>query len=375
MNKKRLLIVDDTPANILILKDILEDECHITAATNGTDALALAAANPQPDLILLDIIMGDISGYEVCKRLKQDENTRNIPVLFVTTLSDIQAEFKGLELGAVDYITKPFSPPIIKARIQNHLNLKHYQDNLEHLVMERTREITLTQSVTIYSMACLAEMRDNELGGHIRRTQLYVRLMAEHLQHHPDFKDYFEEVSIPLLYTSIPLHDIGKIGIPDHILLKNGPLTSEEFAIMKMHTVYGEETLHRAEAMLNTPNSFLRVARETAHSHHERWDGKGYPRGLAGKDIPVAGRLMAVADVYDALISKRVYKEPISHEESIEIVAEGSGTQFDPVVVEQFLTLERNMRSIALMHADFEEERQCLANCLMCGTDSRRQRK
>ncbi len=372
MTRQRLLIVDDTPANILILKDILEDDYAISAATNGTDALRLAAKAPKPDLILLDIIMGDINGYEVCRQLKADPETTNIPILFVTTLSDIQAETKGLKLGAVDYITKPFSPPIIKARISNHLKLKHYQDNLEQLVDERTQEISLTQSVTIFSMACLAEMRDNELGGHIRRTQLYVKLLAEQLRDHPLYKPYLSDIPVDILHASAPLHDIGKIGIPDHILLKPGRLTDEEFAIMKLHTVYGKETLQRAESMLNSHNSFLRLAREIAHSHHEWWNGKGYPQGISGSAIPVAGRLMALADVYDALISKRVYKDPISHSDALGIVREGAGKQFDPEITAAFMDLEEEIRTIAITHADFEEERQCLLDETMCGFDQRK---
>ncbi|UZP67772.1 response regulator [Desulfovibrio mangrovi] len=368
---QRILIVDDTPANIHILKEVLKDEFAISAATNGKDALKLASSDPRPDIILLDIVMSGMDGYEVCKQLKRNRNTAAIPILFVTTLSDSEDEARGLELGAVDYITKPFSPPTIKARVRNHLKLKEYQDNLEHLVEERTREIALTQSVTIFSMACLAEMRDNELVGHIKRTQLYVRLLAEQLEHHVDYRDYFRQVPVDLLCASIPLHDIGKIGIPDQILLKPGRLNDDEFAIMKLHTVYGRDTLERAEGMLNSSNSFLRVAREIAHTHHEWWDGSGYPQGLAGTDIPVAGRLMAVADVYDALISKRIYKEPISHQESLEIVANKSGTQFDPQIIEAFVRIEKDIRSAAIMHADFEEERQCLLNNIMCGTDCR----
>ncbi|MFV0349167.1 MAG: two-component system response regulator [Halodesulfovibrio sp.] len=371
----RILIVDDTPANIHILREILKDEFAISAATSGRDALELAIADPQPDIILLDIIMSGMDGYEVCRKLKENARTASIPVLFVTTLSDTEDEARGLELGAVDYIAKPFSPPIIKARIRNHLSLKEYQDNLEQLVEERTEEIALTQSVTIFSMACLAEMRDNELVGHIKRTQLYVRLLAEQLERMPEYSAYFREVPVDLLCASIPLHDIGKIGIPDHILLKPGRLTDDEFTIMRLHTVYGRDSLQRAESMLNTSNSFLRVAREIAHTHHEWWNGNGYPQGLSGKNIPLAGRLMAVADVYDALISKRIYKEPISHQESIEIVAEGSGTQFDPQIVEVFLRIEKDIRAAAIMHADFEEERQCLMNNIMCGTDSRRSPK
>lgn len=369
---QRLLIVDDTPANILILKDILEDEYAISAATNGTDALELAFSSPKPDLILLDIVMEDVNGYEVCRRLKANPDTKNIPVLFVTTLSDVQDETRGLELGAADYITKPFSPPIIKARIKNHLNLKNYQDNLEQLVEDRTKEISLTQSVTIHSMACLAEMRDNELGGHIRRTQLFVKLMAEQLTDHKHYKDYLNRFPIDLLYESTPLHDIGKIGIPDHILLKPGRLTPEEFTIMQRHTTYGRDTLLRAESLMKSSNSFLSVAREIAHTHHEHWDGSGYPQKISGKDIPVSGRLMAIADVYDALISKRVYKDPIAHQAALNILKQASGKQFDPQLIEVFMSIESEIRAIAMMHTDFEEERQCLMNNHMCGTDNRK---
>ncbi len=358
--RERILIVDDTPTELHILRDMLQDDYAISVATTGTEALLLAEALPRPDIILLDIVMEGISGYEVCSQLKKNERTADIPVLFLTTLTASKDEAKGLELGAADYITKPLTPPIIKARIRHHLKLRHHQEHLEHLVEERTREIELTQSITIFSMACLAEMRDNELGGHIRRTQLFVKMLAEHIQGFPDYREYFARTPIDMLFLSTPLHDIGKIGIPDHILLKPGTLTQEEFAIMRLHTVYGHDTLQRAEAMLPSGTSFLRVAREIAHSHHEWWDGTGYPNGLSGHDIPVSGRIMAVADVYDALISKRVYKDPIAHHQAVDIICHEAGTHFDPAIVNAFYKLERDFRAVALLHADFEEERQCL---------------
>ncbi|MBU2551943.1 MAG: HD domain-containing protein, partial [Proteobacteria bacterium] len=304
---------------------------------------------------------------EVCRRLKAEKATRNIPIIFVTAMTEVADETKGLELGAIDYLTKPISPPIVKARVRNHLELKLAKEELENQneileikVQERTREVALTQEVTIESMAILAETRDPETGGHIRRTQNYVRALAVHLKDHPKFTDFLNAASIDLLYKSAPLHDIGKVGVPDAILLKPGKLTDEEFVEMKKHTLYGRDSIKNAEKRLGD-NSFLGFARDIAYTHHEKWDGSGYPVGLKGEGIPLCGRLMALADVYDALISKRVYKPPFDHGKAVAIITEGRGTHFDPDLVDAFITLEDEFRKIALEFADFEEERAALA--------------
>lgn len=347
----KILIVDDVPENIDILMEALKAEYKIVAATCGEKALQLAASKNPPDLILLDIMMPGIDGYEVCQKLKQNEVTRGIPVIFVTAMGEIQDEAKGLEMGAIDYIMKPISPSLVKTRVRNHLELKSSRDQLEMQVKRRTEELALTQEVTIHSIASLAETRDPETGGHIRRTQNYVRVLAEYLSKKTKFENYLTKKTIELLYKSAPLHDIGKVGVKDSILLKPGKLTSEEFEEMKKHTIYGRDALLTAEVKLGS-NSFLRFAHEIAYTHHEKWNGTGYPQGLKGDDIPISGRLMALADVYDALISKRIYKPAFPHEKAVEIIKSDSGTHFDPEIVEAFLALEDEFHQIAQRFTD-----------------------
>ncbi len=359
MDAFKILMVDDTTANLQILRETLSG-CgyRLLTAKVGSSALAIAA-RAQPDLILLDILMPDMDGYDVCRRLKADEATRHIPVIFLTALDDAGDEAKGLALGAVDYITKPIQPDLVRGRVHTHLALKQHRDRLEQLVRENVREVRLTQAVMIESLATLAEYRDPETGGHIKRTQNFVKLLALHLRAHPRFRAVLDEETIELLYLSAPLHDIGKVGVRDHILLKAGRLDDAEFEQMKQHTLFGEEALHRTEQKLGR-NTFLRLAREIAGSHQEKWDGSGYPRGLSGDAIPFSGRLMALADVYDALISKRIYKPPLPHETAVAIIRAGRGAHFDPDVVDAFLELEAVFRNIAVTYADFDEEREML---------------
>jgi putative two-component system response regulator len=355
----QILLVDDNTTNLQLLHETLDGLGYtLLAAKNGKTALSIAK-KVKPDLILLDIMMPEMDGYEVCKRLKADQATAQIPVIFVTALSEAEDEAKGLTLGAVDYITKPFNPELIRARVRNHLELKRYQDHLQNLVKERTKRLALTQAVTIESLATLAEYRDPETGGHIKRTQNYVKALAVHLKEHPRFRDELNDETIELLYLSAPLHDVGKVGVTDQILLKAGRLTDEEFIEMKKHTQYGHDALRITEQKLGQ-DSFLRYAKEIAFTHQEKWDGSGYPRGLKGDQIPISGRLMAVADVYDALISKRVYKPPFSHEEAVKIIQDGRRSHFDPDMVDAFVELENTFRNIALTYADFDEERQML---------------
>ena len=310
-----VLVVDDTPENLTLMGALLRDHFMVKVANNGEKALKIAMSDTPPDLVLLDIMMPGLDGYEVCRRLKATAATRDIPVIFLTARSDPDDERMGLALGAVDYITKPISPPILLARVNTHLALKATADflrdksaYLEREVALRTLEVQAIQDVTIMAMTSLAETRDNETGNHIRRIQLYVKALAERLRNHPRFEAVLNERMIELLYKSAPLHDIGKIGIPDSILLKPGKLTVEEFEVMKTHTTLGRKAIEDAERRLGMRVAFLNVSKEIAYSHQEKWDGSGYPQGLAGDQIPVSARLMAVADVYDALINKRVYK-------------------------------------------------------------------
>ncbi len=362
--KRRILIVDDMPSNIKILNDILREDYAVSVATTGAEALEVVRGSARPDLILLDIMMPEMDGYEVCRRLKADPDTHAIPILFVTAMGDVEDETRGLELGGVDYITKPVSPPIVRARVNNHIRLKLHQDHLEELVWSRTRELAVTQDATIRSLASLAETRDNETGGHILRTQRYVRALADHLRYRGQFLDRLDDRYIDLLFKSAPLHDVGKVGVPDAILLKPGKLTDEEFTTMKKHTTLGRDAIRRAEDRLegDTGASFLRLAREIAYTHHEKWDGSGYPEGLAGQKIPVSGRLMAVADVYDALVTRRIYKPAFPHKQAVEIIRDGLGRHFDPDMCLAFLEIEETFRDIAMEFIDCEEDRVALVS-------------
>ncbi|MBQ1784971.1 MAG: two-component system response regulator [Gammaproteobacteria bacterium] len=361
-DKATVLVVDDTPDNLTLINNLLRDLYRVKLANGGERALKVVLSDPRPDLILLDIMMPEIDGYEVCRRLKASPETSDIPVIFLTAKIQVEDEQMGFDVGAVDYITKPVSPPILLARVRTHVSLaqaraflKDQNRHLHHLVAERTRELEQLQDVTILAMSSLAETRDNETGNHIRRTQHYVKALALALRQQPAFALQLDDETIDLLFKSAPLHDIGKVGIPDAILLKPGKLTDDEFAIMKLHTTYGRDAIAVAEQRLGVDNSFLRIAREIAYSHQEKWDGSGYPEGLKGEEIPLSARLMAIADVYDALISKRVYKPPFSHEQAVAIIREGRGSHFDPQMVDCFLTIADQFAEIASQFRDHHD--------------------
>ncbi len=358
-DKATVLVVDDTPDNLALMSALLKERYKVKVANDGPRALRIAAGERPPDLILLDIMMPGMDGYEVCRRLKAAPATREIPVIFLTARAGTEDEESGFALGAVDYITKPISPPIVLARVETQLRLKASADFLrdqnaflEQEVARRTREVQAIQDVTILAMASLAETRDNETGKHIRRTQLYVRTLAERLRAHPRFAAYLMPEQIDVLFKSAPLHDIGKVGIPDHILLKPGRLEPDELTLMKTHTTLGRDAIEHAEAQLGMPLDYLACAKEIAYCHQEKWDGTGYPQGLAGDAIPISARLMALADVYDALICRRVYKKAMSHEDAVGIIVAGRGTHFDPDVVDAFLDVVDEFRSIARRYAE-----------------------
>jgi putative two-component system response regulator len=358
-----ILVVDDAPQNLTLMDDLLSDDYRVKVAPSGARALRIANGVPQPDLILLDVMMPDMDGYEVCRQLKADSATCDIPVIFLTAKAQIADEQQGFLVGAVDYITKPISPPILLARVRNHLALKaaasFLKDKnayLEGEIIKRTEETRLVEEATVLALTSLAETRDNETGNHIMRTQRYVRLLALALREHPRFSDYLNDQSIALLFKSAPMHDIGKVGIPDRILLKPGKLSLEEFEVMKTHTTLGFESIERASERIGRPVAFLKVAGEIALSHQEKWDGSGYPRGLAGDVIPVSARLMALADVYDALISKRVYKNALPHETSVQMIVDGRGSHFDPDIVDAFVRVQDECLQIAVEFSDGEDE-------------------
>ncbi len=328
---------------------------------DGPSALRVAASADPPELILLDVMMPGMDGFEVCRRLKDDAATRDIPVIFVTTKNEVEDETFGFKLGAVDYITKPISPSIVLARVKAQVELRRIREALaqqnevlEARVRERTEELALTQEATMVSLASLAETRDNETGRHIIRTQSYVRILAERLASTAKFSRMLDPATLDLIVKSTPLHDIGKVGIPDAILLKPARLTEAEFEIMKTHTVLGRDALLRAENLFRrkTRSSFFRFARDIAYCHHEKWDGTGYPEARTGDNIPLPARLMALADVYDALVTPRVYKQAQGHAEATSILSRERGKQFDPEVLDAFLELEGRFQNIALSFAD-----------------------
>ena len=364
VKKHTILTVDDTIENLDVVKGVLSEEYFIQAAVNGEIALQIIQQKA-PDLILLDIMMPGMDGYEVCRRIKSKPETKNIPIIFLTAKSKESDETEGLALGAVDYITKPLSPAILKERVKNHLLLKdsleklgRQNEILEEKVQARTSQLTELQDVAMVAMGAMAESRDPETGNHIRRTQRYVKVLAQEVAKHDKYKDYLTPEVITSLYKSAPLHDIGKVGVEDRILLKPGKLTDEEFEEMKHHTTYGRDALLAAEGSIDTADNFLVFAKEIAYAHQEKWDGSGYPEGLSGEAIPLSARLMAVADVYDALISKRVYKPAFSHEKSLNIILEGKGKHFEPLLVDCFMAVADEFRQIAKNYADPEGEIQ-----------------
>ncbi|MFZ5569191.1 MAG: response regulator [Thermodesulfobacteriota bacterium] len=325
-----ILVVDDTPEMIDSLGEILKDY-HVRAAVNGERALNIAAGSNPPDLILLDIVMPGMDGYEICRRLKADEKTRYIPVIFVSSLSEEGDEAKGLELGALDYIRKPFKPSLVKARVRNHLELKYHQDRLECLVKERTREIVMR-------LVLATESRDLVTGMHVRRIREYTHLMV--------MRSGFPEEEAELIGMASTMHDIGKIGIPDEILRKESHLDEGEWTIMKTHPRLGERNLRGSTSRL------LEMARLIALTHHERWDGSGYPMGLRGTEIPFAGRVVHIVDVFDALISRRPYKPPLPLGEAFEAIRRGRGTHFDPQLTDLFFDCRREVETVYRKYPD-----------------------
>lgn len=372
-SRPTILIVDDAPQNLTILGELLLGDYQVRVANSGERALRAANNQPRPDLILLDVMMPEMDGYEVLRRLRESPDTRDIPVIFITAMSSAGDEQNGLEQGAVDYIVKPFNPTIVQLRVKTQLELKAARDRLarenswlDAEVQRRMRENLFIQDLSIRALACLAEARDNETGHHIVRTQHYVRILAEALREHPDYQAALAGPRLEQVVKAAPLHDIGKVGIPDAILLKPGRLTEDEFAIMKTHPLIGSQAINRAMAQALAAAgedisaaaagafAYLKVADEISLGHHEKWDGSGYPAGLAGSAIPVSARLMALADVFDALISRRVYKAAFSIEESARIITAGRGAHFDPQVVDAFLACSGEFADIASRYADLE---------------------
>ncbi|MDD3484995.1 HD-GYP domain-containing protein [Azovibrio restrictus] len=336
--KQNILIVDDTPDNLELLAQILKDEYRVRVAASGEKALQIVCSPEPPDLILLDIMMPGMSGLEVCRRLKANPDRRRIPVIFVTAMDGESDEEQGLELGAVDYITKPISPPIVRARVRTHLALYDQSRELERMVRQRTRELQVTRRQIIRRLGRAAEFKDNETGNHVLRMSHYARLIAEAYGLGPEAAD--------IILNTAPMHDIGKIGIPDTILLKPGKLDEEDWRVMRQHPVMGAEIIGKHE------NELLETARVIALSHHEKWDGSGYPYGLAGEAIPLEGRIVAIADVFDALVSERPYKKAYSVQDSLAFMESQAGLHFDPELLQAFRQALPEVLRIRDIYAD-----------------------
>ncbi len=349
-----VLAVDDTPANLTLLSQLLGPHYRVQLAVNGHKALELARRRP-PDLILLDLMMPDLDGWEVCRRLKADPATREVPVVFLTALSGAEDETRAFEVGGADFVGKPFTPATLLARVRTQLDLKSWRDSLRDRnawlqgeLDVRLQEVDRLRDTTLFVMVALAEFRDTDTGNHVRRTQEYVRELAQWLVAQGLAPAELTPEHIDAMAKAAPLHDIGKVAIPDGVLLKPGPLTAEEWVVMRTHTTQGADLLQRASSRLgDRAGPLLHYAMQIARHHHEKWDGSGYPDGLAGQAIPLAARLMAVADVYDALISRRPYKEPMSHDAALNWIAQHSGSHFDPLLVQALQAVQPRLMVIA----------------------------
>jgi putative two-component system response regulator len=347
----RILVVDDEPFYLDLLVSTLSSDYSVIVAKNGEQALHRAQGRTRPDLILLDVLMPQMDGYAACARLKQNPLSHEIPVIFLTAKNDVADELKGFELGAVDYITKPISIPILQTRVKTHLALSQQRIALEHLVAERTQQLERTKNAVVYSMGSLAEARDEETGSHILRTREYVKALGETLAKRKTYQRMLTLRTINLIARAAQLHDIGKVGVPDRVLQKRGPLDIEERREMDRHVIYGRDAILNAERHVGA-TTFTATAKEIAYCHHERWDGSGYPQGLSGEAIPLPARMMALADVYDALVSRRYYKPALPHLEAMAMIIQASGTHFDPELVDAFETCSERFRDIAERYRD-----------------------
>lgn len=338
MNRKSILMIDDVELNLVIARGVLEDEYDLYEAMSAAEGFKILEEHI-PDIILLDIVMPDMDGYEMIEKLKKIRRYKRIPVIFLTAKTEEESEVKGLELGAADFITKPFKPVVMKRRIETQIELSMYQRSLEQLVEIKVEEIEKMQDAMSSGFAELVESRDGVTGGHVKNTGIYFEAFINALKDEPKYKNDITADYIKNTVRSAPLHDIGKIGIDDCVLRKKGALDGGEREYMEKHSMLGGRTFQRIRKKF-PENEFLKIAEEMALYHHERWDGKGYPMGLKGEEIPLCARIMSVVDTYDALTSERPYKPPFSHEKSMAIIVEGRGTQFDPDIVDEFVKNE-----------------------------------
>jgi len=355
--RQKIMLVDDNKANLAMGKSILSKYYDVYALPSS-DKLFEFLGHVTPDLILLDIEMPGLNGYDTIKVLKNDIRYDDIPVIFVTAKSSESDEYEGLALGAIDYVTKPFAEALLLKRIENQLlmqkqkaKLREYNDNLVKLVAEKSQQIFGLQNAIVSTVADLVEFRDDSTGGHIIRTQKYMQALVDQLIKDGVYADKLKLWNMDFILPAAPLHDVGKISISDTILNKPAKLLADEFEIMKTHVKKGVEAIERMERF-GFLADFLEYAKAFAGTHHEKWDGSGYPRGLKGQEIPLEGRIMAIADVYDALISERPYKKAFSKEEAERIIIEGSNSHFDPAIVEVFKKLADDFAAIAGIYSD-----------------------
>ncbi len=343
---EKIMIVDDNVTNLSIARKALCDEYTVILIKDGAMALA-EISNTNPDLILLDVEMPGISGFEVIEKIKNDmpEPYKSIPVIFLTAKDDGSSEFQGLNLGAVDYVRKPFSTALLKKRVALHLKLHNYSNNLKNMVKEQVAHIEELQYAVVYAMSEMVERRDHTTGGHILRTSKYLKALMNKLIDDSVYSDELSDIDVNMFCHAAQMHDVGKICISDQILLKEGKLTNEEYDIMKTHTKFGGDIIKSSVKDVHN-FEFLEAAAMFALSHHEKWNGKGYPKGLKEKDIPIGGRMMAIVDSYDAIISKRPYKQAKTHEQAVEIIVQDSGQHFDPVMVNAFVEIENEFKLI-----------------------------
>jgi len=358
--RELVMLVDDSLANLMVGKEALSHAYSVMTVPSASKMFELLTRY-SPELILLDINMPEMSGYEAIKILKDNSNTKDIPVIFLTGMSDSASELMGLDLGAIDYIIKPFSAPLLKRRVETHImverqrkKLQDYNENLQKMVSEKTQTILKLQNTVLRAMAKLVEGRDAFTGNHVERTEVFLRVLLSAMTETGVYREETSEWDISLLLQSSQLHDVGKIAIHDNILKKPGKLTEEEFEEMKKHVLYGVNFIEKLEE--NEEDSlYLKYAKIFAHYHHERWDGSGYPGGLSGTDIPLLGRLMAIIDVYEALISERCYKPAFDHQTALNIILQGRGTCFDPVLTDLFEQCSEKLRLSALLDNEKNE--------------------
>ena len=335
--KKTVFVVDDNDTNLSKANDALKGQYRVLTLPSAAKMFVLLE-KIKPDLILLDIEMPEMDGFEALQRLKDNPQQADIPVIFLTSMTDASVEARGFQMGVIDFIAKPFSAPVLINRIKTHLDI-------DELIRERTAQLRHLQNAIIFGFADLVESRDEGTGGHVDRTATYIKILVDAMAERGIYAEEIGALDMELFVSSARLHDVGKIAISDTILNKPGKLTDEEFTVMKTHTLEGERAIDQIASRTDDVE-FLRNAKLFAGCHHERWDGKGYPRGLAGKEIPIQGRFMAIADVYDALVSERPYKKPFPPEEAVRIIMENAGAQFDPKIAEVFFEVKDQFEAV-----------------------------